>query len=159
MLGQYVRRLLVEGDAYRARLATATEGEEVPEPSVYLLGDKADGDGPYGSDSWSVTRDELERFIERRRETKARPGYDLTLRPPKSVSILWALVEPEQRAAIRDAHREAVDEVVHYYESQAVFVRPAGFCQSKIDAELRLSSSRSRRRVHLRAPEYRCFGP
>ena len=86
--GQYVRRLLAEGDAYRSKLAEAGDGDEVPEPSAYLLGDKADGDGRYGSDSWSVTRQELERFAERRRETKARPGYDLTLRPPKSVSVL-----------------------------------------------------------------------
>jgi conjugative relaxase-like TrwC/TraI family protein len=124
--GQYVRRLLTEGDAYRTKLVKAGDGEEVAEPSAYLLGDKADGDGRYGSDSWSVTRHELERFVERRRETKARPGYDLTLRPPKSVSVLWALAEPDQRAAIRDAHRAAVDQVVRYYESRAVFVRHGG---------------------------------
>ncbi len=123
---RYVTGLLSEGDAYRTKLAVACEGEEVPEPSAYLLGEKADGNGRYGSASWSVTRDELERFVERRRESKARPGYDLTLRPPKSVSVLWAVAEPDERAEIRRAHSDAVDEVVRYYEGNAVFVRHGG---------------------------------
>ena len=132
--GQYVRRVLSEGDAYRARLAAAAEGEEVSEPSAYLLGEKAEGDGSYGSDSWAVSRDEIECFVRRRSETKARPGYDLTLRPPKSVSVLWALAEPDARAVIRDAHREAVDEVVRYYESHAVFVRQGGGARHLVPA-------------------------
>ena len=101
--GQYVRRLLTEGETYRSNLATATDGKVIPEPSAYLFGDKTTGDGRRGGDGWAVSRDELERFVERRHETKARPGYDLTLRPPKSVSVVWALAEPAQRAAIRDA--------------------------------------------------------
>ncbi len=120
---RYVRMLLDAGDKYRDKTANARPGEDVPEPSAYLLGAKADGDGTLGSDSWTITRDELERFAASRNETKARPGYDLTLRPPKSVSVLWALAEPDQRLVIRDAHREAVDEVVRYYESRAVYVR------------------------------------
>ena len=120
---RYVRMLLDAGDKYRDKTGNARPGEEVPEPSAYLLGNKADGNGTLGSDAWTITRDELERFAATRSEAKARPGYDLTLRPPKSVSVLWALAEPDQRSAIRDAHREAVDEVVRYYESNAVYVR------------------------------------
>ena len=112
---QYIRRLLSEGAAYSARLASARDGEVVAEPSAYLLGVKVD--------DWTIARDELQRFAERRRQSKARPGYDLTLRPPKSVSILWALCSESQREAIRQAHSESVDEVVRYYEDRAVFVR------------------------------------
>jgi hypothetical protein len=39
------------------------------------------------------------------------------------VSVLWALADEERRAEIRQAHRDAVDEVVRYYEDRAVFAR------------------------------------
>ena len=124
--GQYVRRLLGEGDRYRVRLATADPDDRVDEPSSYLLGVKADGNGQFGSDGWTVSREELERFASSRPQVKARPGFDLTLRPPKSVSVLWALADDARRSEIRRAHTEAVDEVVRYYETNAVFAREGG---------------------------------
>ena len=33
-----------------------------------------------------------------------RPGWDLTFSAPKSVSVVWGIAEPEQRAAIERAH-------------------------------------------------------
>ncbi len=124
--GQYVRRLLGEGDRYRTRIAEAGDGEAVAEPKSYLLGVKAEGNGQAGSDAWTVSRTELERFAGSRPRVKARPGYDLTLRPPKSVSVLWALADDGRRGEIRRAHAEAVDEVVRYYETNAVFARRGG---------------------------------
>lgn len=123
---QYVRRLLGEGDRYRTRIAEAGDGEAVTEPKSYLLGVKAEGNGQAGSDTWTVSRTELERFAASRPRVKARPGYDLTLRPPKSVSVLWALADDGRRGEIRRAHAEAVDEVVRYYETNAVFARRGG---------------------------------
>jgi conjugative relaxase-like TrwC/TraI family protein len=123
---RYVRRLLAEGDRYRARLADSADGDVVAEPSAYLLGVKADGNGQAGSDAWTVGRGELERFASSRPRVKARPGYDLTLRPPKSVSVLWALADEGHRVEIRRAHAQAVDEVVRYYETNAVFAREGG---------------------------------
>jgi conjugative relaxase-like TrwC/TraI family protein len=120
---RHVRRLLAEGERYRSRVAAAVDGEQVFTPHGYLLGEKASTNGQAGSDAWTVTRDELERFSASRRRVKLRPGYDLTLRPPKSVSVLWALAEDTRRAEIRRAHGEAVDEVVRYYEMNAVFGR------------------------------------
>jgi conjugative relaxase-like TrwC/TraI family protein len=124
--GRYVRRLLAEGERYRVRLERSCETEVVPEPSAYLLGEKTEGNGQAGSDAWRVEREELERFAGTRRHVKARPGYDLTLRPPKSVSVLWALASDDRRRVIRRAHAEAVDEVVRYYETNAVFARQGG---------------------------------
>ena len=95
----------------------------VAEPSAHLIGVRAEGNGQVGSDAWSIPQVELERFVATRRQTRFRPGYDLTLRPPKSVSVLWALSDEPRRSAIRDAHAEAVDEVVRYYEDRAVFAR------------------------------------
>ena len=85
-----------------------------------LVGEQVRSDGRM---VWRLNVSEVERFESERRHTKARPGYDLTLRPPKSVSVLWALSDDPQRRIIRRAHREAVDAVVAYYESQAVFAR------------------------------------
>jgi conjugative relaxase-like TrwC/TraI family protein len=123
---RYVTGLLAEGARFRARLADAGDGEAVAEPKSYLLGVKAQGNGQAGSDAWTVSRTELERFAASRPRVKARPGYDLTLRPPKSVSVLWALADDGRRGEIRRAHTEAVDEVVRYYETNAVFARQGG---------------------------------
>ena len=43
-------------------------------------------------------------------------GWDLTFSPPKSVSIAWALANPEQRAKIEEAHHATVKEVFKYLE-------------------------------------------
>lgn len=61
--GQYVRRLLAEGERYRHRLADATADDVVPEPSAHLTGTRHEGAGRLGGDAWSVPRDELDRFV------------------------------------------------------------------------------------------------
>ena len=76
-----------------------------------------------GRGRWKVPAVEVNRILNERNKQSARPGFDLTLRPPKSVSILWALGTPEITKAVADAHRQSVDEVVHYYEQCAVFSR------------------------------------
>jgi conjugative relaxase-like TrwC/TraI family protein len=119
---RYVRSLLEEGGRYRDRLRSAIDDEPVPEPSAFLAGERSDG----ASGAWRVSVEELDRFKATRREVQFRPGYDLTLRPPKSVSVLWALADGDHRRAIRQAHREAVDEVVRYYEDRAIFARAGG---------------------------------
>lgn len=113
---QQVRRLLAAGARWRD---TPAERRGAPGASC-LVGEQVRSDGRM---VWRLNVSEVERFESERRHTKARPGYDLTLRPPKSVSVLWALSDEPQRRIIRRAHREAVDAVVAYYESQAVFAR------------------------------------
>ncbi|HSH60408.1 MAG TPA: MobF family relaxase [Acidimicrobiales bacterium] len=72
---------------------------------------------------WEVDQAEVDRFAATRANSKARPGYDLVLRPPKSVSVLWALGDESLSGAIRDAHRQAVDAVLRFVEGQAVHAR------------------------------------
>ncbi|MFP5326003.1 MAG: MobF family relaxase [Acidimicrobiia bacterium] len=79
-----------------------------------------------GRPTWRVMRAHVNVYARSHKPAKRRPGFDHTLRPPKSVSVLWALADPERRAAIRHAHRQAVDEVVRYYEAQAVAGRHRG---------------------------------
>jgi conjugative relaxase-like TrwC/TraI family protein len=50
-------------------------------------------------------------------------GYDLTLSAPKSVSILFALVDDETRAAIERVQYEAAQAVVAMLNQEAAFIR------------------------------------
>ena len=44
------------------------------------------------------------------------PGFDLTFRPPKSVSILWAVGERDVRNEVVEAHDAAVRGALSYVE-------------------------------------------
>jgi hypothetical protein len=128
-----VRFLLKAGEEHRERLATAGPLDQVQEPASFLLGERHDG--PKGTGAWTVRIEELERFASGRAQPKARPGFDLTLRPPKGVSVLWALSGDERRRVIRAAHAEAVDEVVHYYEDHVVRARSSALHRSLVSTE------------------------
>ncbi|MBA3655051.1 MAG: relaxase domain-containing protein [Actinobacteria bacterium] len=101
----------------------------------YLRGERMTLPRHRGQATWVFPRHEVERFEAEHRSMKARPGYDLTLRPPKSVSVLWALGTAEQRAAIRQAHAEAVDAVVDYMERHAVFARRGTGDRGRIEVD------------------------
>lgn len=45
-------------------------------------------------------------------------GYDCVFNAPKSVSLLLAFADPEERSAILQAHRDAVDQGLEYMESK-----------------------------------------
>ncbi len=47
-------------------------------------------------------------------------AFDLTLSAPKSVSVLWALGDPDTAAAVIAAHEVAVDAAVRYVERNAL---------------------------------------
>ena len=50
-------------------------------------------------------------------------GFDLTFSPPKSVSALWALAEPDLAAAIRAAHTAAVDDALIQAQARVASTR------------------------------------
>jgi conjugative relaxase-like TrwC/TraI family protein len=50
-------------------------------------------------------------------------GFALSFSPPKSVSVLWALVDPEFSKAVRGAHEAAVAAAVSFLEEHAAFTR------------------------------------
>jgi conjugative relaxase-like TrwC/TraI family protein len=56
------------------------------------------------------------------------PGWDLTFSAPKSVSICWAISEPEVRQIIERAHFESVKETIRDIESQTVIRKGKGGC-------------------------------
>jgi conjugative relaxase-like TrwC/TraI family protein len=63
------------------------------------------------------------------------PGFDLTYRPPKSVSLLWALGDRDVAAQVVAAHDAAVAAAVGYLEREAGYSRRgAGGAESvKVD--------------------------
>lgn len=119
---RYVRMLLDAGDRYQQALDTAGPSDKVEEPRSYLIGKRSENPTP-GGPKWEIPQAEIDRYTGTHTAQKPRPGYDVTLRPPKSVSVVWALADPETRSVIRQAHIEAVDEVVRYVESRAIRAR------------------------------------
>ncbi|HUP70805.1 MAG TPA: MobF family relaxase [Acidimicrobiales bacterium] len=72
---------------------------------------------------WRVSATEVARYAATQAPKARRPGYDLAFRPPKSVSVAWALGDEQIREAIREAHREAVAAALVYLEDQAASAR------------------------------------
>lgn len=50
-------------------------------------------------------------------------GFDLTFTIPKSASVLWALADPRTQVAIAESHRAAVEDVLGFLETRALFTR------------------------------------
>ena len=51
------------------------------------------------------------------------PGWDLTFRAPKSVSVLWGLSDPTISDVVVAAHEAAIDAGLRYVDEQAGFTR------------------------------------
>lgn len=51
------------------------------------------------------------------------PGFDLTFSAPKSVSLLWALGDPETRAAALAAHERSIEAALSYMQREACWTR------------------------------------
>ena len=62
-------------------------------------------------------------------------GFDLTFSAPKSVSLLYAFGDDQQRNAVRRAHDQAVTSVLEHLEDQAAQVRRGKDGLTRIDAE------------------------
>lgn len=50
-------------------------------------------------------------------------GFDLTFTVPKSVSVLWAVAQPDVQALIAQAHQSAVAESLAFFQDRALFTR------------------------------------
>jgi hypothetical protein len=65
------------------------------------------------------------RAQEARRQRHAVAGFDLVFTPVKSVSLLWALhPDPHVRAAVRQAHDDAITSTMGLLEQHAAFTGP-----------------------------------
>ncbi|MGC3954349.1 MAG: MobF family relaxase [Propionicimonas sp.] len=68
---------------------------------------------------------ELHGFLTRMSSKPAEPvaGFDLTFSPVKSVSAMWALLDPETAAVVEAAHDAAVRDALRSIEKHALFTR------------------------------------
>lgn len=62
-------------------------------------------------------------FLPQHQPKAHRPGWDLTFATPKTVSAIWAVADPEVRAAIERAHEAAVGAAMDYLQANAAFTR------------------------------------
>ena len=67
--------------------------------------------------------DGQEQLVRRGHKKKRQGGWDLTFSAPKSVTMLWALGTPEQKAAVEAAHMKAVEKALKEIEALAGFTR------------------------------------
>lgn len=107
------------------------DGERVEAPGRWIAGAQAIGCAPAAR----VTGEQLRTLMDvRRPDTGAtlRPAgstgeavsaLDATFSAPKSVSAVWALAEPELRAAVEQAHETAIDRALRYATAQMAMIR------------------------------------
>ncbi|GGM76605.1 hypothetical protein GCM10012275_54170 [Longimycelium tulufanense] len=62
-------------------------------------------------------------------------GYELVFAPPKSVSVLWALAEPDVARQILHAHQQAVRDTVTWLEDNACYTRAGDQGQAQVDMD------------------------
>ncbi|WP_143174439.1 MobF family relaxase [Streptoalloteichus hindustanus] len=80
---------------------------------------------------------ELRKWLaqERAKTKTAVSGYELVFAPPKSVSVVWAVSEPETAQRILTAHQRAVADTVRWIETNAAFTRCGGQGQAQVDID------------------------
>jgi conjugative relaxase-like TrwC/TraI family protein len=61
-------------------------------------------------------------------------GFDLTFSPSKSVSVAWALADPETKTVICDCHRRAIEYVLAFAEREVFRSRsgPQGAVEERV---------------------------
>ncbi|MET9611695.1 MobF family relaxase [Kitasatospora indigofera] len=83
---------------------------------------------------------ELHRFITRRTRPPRQPvaAFHPVFRPPKSVSLLWALGDESVRVAVEKAHEEAIATTLTWIEDNALATRtgPGGVAQHDVTSGL-----------------------
>jgi conjugative relaxase-like TrwC/TraI family protein len=77
--------------------------------------------------------DEIARLSKRSPVTVV--GYDEAFSPPKSVSVYWALADPQTAALVERCHQAAIRDAVSYQERDALFTRSGTDGIEQIDAE------------------------
>ncbi|WP_019874434.1 MobF family relaxase [Sporichthya polymorpha] len=62
-------------------------------------------------------------------------GFDFTFTVPKSVSVLWALADPELAHAVEQAHHDAVDAVLQVVEERFLHTRTGAGSKIRVPAQ------------------------
>lgn len=62
-------------------------------------------------------------------------GFDMTFSPPKSVSTLWALAEPQVQGEVYAAHQQAVEEALRWAEANVIQSRAGHAGTAQVEVE------------------------
>ena len=123
----------------RRRERLGLEGEVTADDLRAVLAGMAPGTGGLTPDGETI-----------RTHPRRVPGFDLTFKAPKSVSVLYAVSDdPRVQGAIIDAGEQAVRETLGWLEREVVHVR-RGNGRSRTIRRARRSRPRSRRRARVR---------
>jgi conjugative relaxase-like TrwC/TraI family protein len=111
--------LRADPTALRARLATP-DPKAVPDglPRLFLVGRQATAPAG-GRMRWLVPQSEVDAVAAQRTKAPAQAGWDVVLRPPKSLSILWAVGGPDLGHTVAQIHHAACRTAVRYLEDTA----------------------------------------
>jgi conjugative relaxase-like TrwC/TraI family protein len=73
----------------------------------------------------SGARHEVARFMSQELSKGQQPvaGFDLTFSAPKSLSVAWAVVDPEAAALLEQAHQNAIDKTLAWLEDEVIHTR------------------------------------
>lgn len=112
----YVARLCGTWEEHRDEITAATESDN-PSRRAYVVAARSDDSG------WSITRDDLAAFVERRRQPAVRVGYDVTATTEKSLSVLALLGGAEVRGEVLAAIEAANDTGMAWLERNAAAAR------------------------------------
>jgi len=132
LTGYYVAHGTPSGRFLGAGLAGLNDGRgveagsEVTEEQLWrmlgMLADPVTGQ-PLGCAPSSPRSQFIDRLGRVRRAPKTVAGFDLTFSAPKSVSVAWALADEPTRERIRNAHRQALEQVIAYAEGRVFATR------------------------------------
>jgi conjugative relaxase-like TrwC/TraI family protein len=116
---RYLRRLACYHDEHREEIERSIAAGRRPR-QAFLIADR-DARG-----RWSVTREHLVEFLERRRPPAVRVGYDLTLTTEKSLGVLALLGETPTRDAVLGAIQAGNDWALGWLDDYAAVGRVDG---------------------------------
>ncbi len=116
------------GLASSTRLDRASTGTGSAAPSASGPTAQAHGRDP-------ASETELRSWIARQARPPRQPvaGYDLVFTPVKSVSVLWALADPDVARAVEDAHHAAVAKALAFVEDHAALTRTGSGGLAQVD--------------------------
>ena len=103
----------VLGRAYRQYAAAA---ERIAQRIAALPADLSPADR-------AVLTEQIVQVEAERPTPHAVAGFDLTFTVPKSVSVLWAVANPQVQAVISQAHQDAVTDALTFVQDRALFTR------------------------------------
>lgn len=139
ILGAVIREREAAFVRINHRPVTAAERHRMQATEGAILFRKAHGRNP-------SSKEELGRFItaELRPQQNAVAGFDMTMTPVKSVSVLWAVGGEEARKLVENAQQQALKETVQFLQKHAIATRTGanGIAQEDVPAGIIAGSFR-----------------